>query len=352
LGLVAGASSEGYEREADRQTGDGPSHHLTTLPAMVGGDQREHCLAFATRHFGSWVLLRPRSNTVRFVRGVRVERIDTDGLVGDLCVPDDAVVGGVLALGGSEGGVPSEIARAIAADTGMVCLGLAYFNAPSLPRRLIEIPLEYVEHAAHWLLEQTAEPVSTVGLFGVSKGAELVLLAAATFPELFSAVTAVVPSSAVFEGIGSRGRCGRSSWTYGGRPLPFVPYRGLPRLGLRGVRAASMYKGALVSDADAAAIAVERIGCPVLLISGGDDQLWPSKAMADRIAARIRTIGGSVEHICYPDAGHTVTLPALDAPLPLIARFADMGGTPAANRNAAQDAWPRTIAFLIGAPPR
>src|SRR5207302_707470 len=114
---------------------------------------------------------------------------------------------------------------------------------------------------------------------------------------------AFVPSSVVFEGIGARGRCGRSSWTRQGQPLPFVAYEGLPRLGRRGVRARSMYNGALASDAGPAAIAVEHIRGPVLLVSGGDDQLWPSQPMAEQVANRIRAHRGTVQHVCYPDAG-------------------------------------------------
>jgi len=284
------------------------------------------------------------------VIGVRAEDVRSQDLVGVLCRPDGAAAarGGVLVLGGSEGGIPTEITKALATDTGLVCFGMAYFNGPGLPRHLVEIPLEYVERAVGWLVRQLPDPVPPVGLFGVSKGAELALLAASTFRELFGAVVAVVPSSVVFEGIGPRGRCGRSSWTLGGEPLPFVPYRGLPRLGIRGVRAASMYSGALVLDPGAGLIPVERISCPVLLISGDDDQLWPSKAMADQAAARIRAHGGRVEHLCYPGAGHTITLPGVDSPRPLIARLADMGGTPATNRAAAEDAWPKAVSFLRG----
>lgn len=277
---------------------------------------------------------------------MHVEDVQRKDLVGVLYRPDGAATGGVLVLGGSEGGVPTEITRALAAHTGLVCFGLAYFNAPGLPRHLIEIPLEYVEGAVGWLKRQLPDPTRAVGLFGASKGAELALLGGATFPALFSALVAFVPSSVVFEGIGSRGRCGQSSWTHGGHPLPFVPYRGLPRPGIGGFRAATMYKGALASGPGPSVISVERIRCPLLLVSAGDDRLWPSTALADQVATRMQRHGGTVEHLCYPEAGHLVTLPVLGAPRPLLARLADMGGTRAANRAAAEDAWPKAIGFL------
>jgi dienelactone hydrolase len=106
-----------------------------------------------------------------------------------------------------------------------------------------------------------------------------------------------------------------------------------------------MYGGFVAPDS-AARIPVERIAAPVLLISGGDDQLWPSKAMADQVAARMGAHGGSVEHLSYPRAGHTITLPNIDSPRPAVARLADMGGTATTNRAAAEDAWPKVVSFL------
>ena len=270
--------------------------------------------------------------------------MQSDGVVGVLCRPDRPVDGGILVLGGSEGGTPTETAEALATDTGRPVLGLSYFGAPGLPRHLVEIPLESVQRAGRWLIDNAAG--ERVGLLGASKGGELALLAAATFPELFSAVVAFVPSSVVFEGIGPFGRCGRSSWTKAGAPLPFVRYRGLPRFGLRGVRARSMYRDGLKYPDANARIAVEEMTCPALLISGGQDQLWPSAEMAAEVAERMRAAGGLVEHLSYPDAGHSLVLPALDTPRPLLAKLADTGGTPEANRAAADDAWVRAVEFL------
>jgi dienelactone hydrolase len=113
-----------------------------------------------------------------------------------------------------------------------------------------------------------------------------------------------------------------------------------------------MYRGALESGSGVCDIPVERIRCPVLLVSGGADQLWPSAAMAERVATRIGSHGGDVEHLCYRDAGHSITLPALDTPRPWLARFADMGGTAATNRDAANDAWPKIASFLSRSAPQ
>ena len=276
-----------------------------------------------------------------------------DDLVGVLCLPEqvEPLRGRVLVLGGSEGGVPRDIAVAVADSTGLACLGLAYFGAGHLPRKLVEIPLEYVVNAASWLLQREPAANPRLGLLGASKGAELALLIAATFPGMAGAVVAYAPSSVVFPGI-DRSRSGlslnRSSWTIEGRPVPFVPYRGRPRISVRGIQVAPMYRSALADHdaAQSAAIPVERISCPVLLVSGDDDQMWPSTMMAETIAAKIRAHGGQPTHLRYPHAGHQLLLPAQGGKQPLLGRLADLGGKPAANRRAAQDAWPRVVSFL------
>jgi acetyl esterase/lipase len=58
-------------------------------------------------------------------------------------------------------------------------------------------------------------------------------------------------------------------------------------------------------DAEAAAIEVERIAGSILLICGGDDQLWPSDLNARRIAARLCEHRHEVLVLEYPRAGHS-----------------------------------------------
>jgi alpha-beta hydrolase superfamily lysophospholipase len=57
-----------------------------------------------------------------------------------------------------------------------------------------------------------------------------------------------------------------------------------------------------------AEIAVERIACPVLLIAGRKDELWPSAEMADRLAecCRHRKTSVALQSRQYDDAGHHV----------------------------------------------
>lgn len=63
----------------------------------------------------------------------------------------------------------------------MTVLALAYWNEPGLPDGFEKVPVESVEKTALWLREHSFEKV---GLWGISMGAELALLAGSLMPEL------------------------------------------------------------------------------------------------------------------------------------------------------------------------
>lgn len=295
---------------------------------------------------------------------VEVHELEEAGLVGTLFADGTRPRPGVLVLGGSEGGRPSHMAKLLASG-GFSCLALSYFGPAPLPRNLVEVPLGYVEEALRWLAAHDSVEGSRLGILGNSKGAELALLTATYMPESIGAVVAYAPSAVAFEGIAfGRGGRHRSSWSWQGAPLPFVPYpkRSRPSLGLRGLSLAPIYKAAL-HNADAvaaAAIPIEQSDAPVLLISGGRDRMWPSSTMAEMLQARLREHSKEDQavHLRFPDAGHSF-MPwspnsgsarrarLLDAfRLTGIGGFFDLGGKPKANRAALAEAWPKAVAFL------
>jgi uncharacterized protein len=260
---------------------------------------------------------------------------------------------GVLALGGSDGGVPMYWARLLAQER-FASLALAYFNTPNTQPALTELPLERLERALRWLREQPGVATSDgrVGVLGVSKGAELALLLAVTFPDLVGPVVAYTPSSVVWQGIDFRAQRPPplSSWSLGGRPLPFVPYpEGVaPAHGERGMSLLPIYDRGLDGIADdAAVIPVERAVGPVLLVAGGDDRMWPAERMCRMLVERMRANGRErdVQHLSFPGAGH-VLFPydaAGWAPQPM--PF-ELGGSPAAAERAHAIAWPEVVRTL------
>jgi hypothetical protein len=103
-----------------------------------------------------------------------------------------------------------------------------------------------------------------------------------------------------------------------------------------------------------AAIPVEKIRGPVLLVSGGDDRVWPATEMAEAIVSRLKQRGftHAVEHLHYPRAGHNLRYPHLPTtsrqsrnPHLRNAKFS-YGGTAAADAEAQADSWRRAIDFL------
>jgi len=297
-------------------------------------------------------------------QAVRTLEVRTDGLVGAFVAPDASRGPGLLALSGSDGGCHVYMARLLA-EQGFPCLALRYFGARGLPRQLVEVPIDYIEVAIQWLRDRPEVTGGRIGIVGASKGAELALLSAALMPDRVGAVVGYAPSSVAFAGISmSREGRRRSSWTWRGSALPFVPYPESfrPSVRLRGLSLAPVYQLALAnSEAVAsAAIAIERSEAAILLISGDRDRMWPSSAMAGDLVSRLGGAGKGdlVEHLRYADAGHSF-MPwrpnsgpeslgkAIDAVrMTGWSGIFDLGGQPKANKEALHHAWPQVVAFL------
>jgi dienelactone hydrolase len=268
----------------------------------------------------------------------------------------------VLLVSGSGGGITSvQNSAALLASRGFATLALAYFNYPDLPSELINIPLEYFQAGLGWLIASTPA-TGRVAVMGESRGGELSLLLGSSFPEEIAAVVAMVPSGVVWGGLGrDRSAPPSAAWTRDGNPVRALrstaadrqdpPYRGDAVVFTPSFEAA--LAGADAADRQEAEIPVERCGGPVLLLSGEDDALWPSVALAEIAVQRGRAWGARfpIRHLRYPDAGHTFTRPSgFPAPLsavhPITGEHIAYGGSPAGNAHASADSWGEIIAFL------
>jgi hypothetical protein len=251
----------------------------------------------------------------------------------------------VLVIGGSEGGLQGsgKLARGLA-DAGFAALAVAYFGHPGLPEQLLEIPLERFDDALAWLRDDPRVLGSRVAVLGGSKGAEAALLVAAAHPEI-AAVIAGAPSHVVWQAIDQANWALRSSWTRGGVPLAFVPYDAEgPIWPLLQMYSRSLAASAAIAEAR---IPVESIRVPVLLVSGEDDQLWPSFAMGESVAQALAAAGNAqVSHLHYAAAGHAVLGMPFDAAKVDRGAIAQLGGTLEGNLAARSDAWPRVVALL------
>jgi len=276
-----------------------------------------------------------------------VVEVREEGLVARLFVPQGLKgrTAAVITLGGSEGGIggADRMARRLAAQ-GYVAFAVSYFGEAGQPKDLVELPLETFDRALDWLLARPEVDRARIGVIGGSKGAEAALLFASRRPEI-RAVVAGVPTHVVWQGIlPSDFSLVKGSWTVGGKPIPFVPYKPGPWTG----RIRDLYDRSMPAPGTEgeALIPVERIRGDVMLVSGGQDALWSSSLMSLRIAQRLEASGFRfrVERLDYPDAGHGV----LGGPVTAeqAAQLARFGGTAEANMAARADAWPKILAFL------
>lgn len=248
--------------------------------------------------------------------------IAEDGLVADLFHDGSGQPRKpIVLLGGSEGGKAwsswgTKKIRNHLTDLGYTLFSLAYFKSPGLPPTCEEIPLEYFEKAFAWLAKQPEVLSDDVALMGSSKGGEVGLLLASMNPRI-KAVVALSPSSIVWHGvpkIGSELKTQKSSWTYQGKALPFVPIRlsswnaGTVIATMLTAKLRKAYEEALQNSpqVEAAAIPVEKIQGAILLVSGKRDYMWPSTPMCEQIVTRLATHGFAYpyQHIAY-DAGHS-----------------------------------------------
>jgi hypothetical protein len=160
------------------------------------------------------------------------------------------------------------------------------------------------------------------------------------------AVVAYAPSSVAWPGIISAG----PSWTYRGKPIPFVPYSGLPRSqdGGKTIVLLNVYSLKNKDALEKAAIPVERINGPVMLVSGKDDHMWPSSVMGDMVIARLKEKNHPYkdEHHSYEGAGHGIGVPYRSTKGSMSGGGYSMGGTPQANAKADADSWPKVLRFL------
>ena len=211
----------------------------------------------------------------------------------------------VVGLGGSEGG------NAWASDhwattrnqflaKGYAFLAIGYFGTSGTPDTLNKIAVEAVYNAIKAATKNPAVAADRIAIIGGSRGGDLALLLGSYYPDIHC-VVALVPSHAVFPGHTSH--FSTSLWTYQGRELPFVPVNeaAVPFLMKRDLRGAFT---AMLQDTVAeqsAAIRVEQIKAPILLLSATNDEIAPTTPMCAKMMAHLKR-----HHFPYPYEHHAI----------------------------------------------
>jgi len=298
---------------------------------------------------------------------VEKKEIRKDGIVGTLFYQKNIKKNpGVILIPGSGGIIPEHIAQLVASH-GYTVLALAYFGYEKLPKKLSLIPLEYFHNAIDWLKNQPQVKSNNIAIIGHSRGAEIALLLASTFPQAMNAVIAISSPHLIYSDFLPESK---SAWTYKNKPLQFMPYPSDQEiLDASKKELITLCKGTIedpFQDSEIflyginkynnmikkTTIPVEHIKCPLLIISGEDDKMWPSSFAGDKIIERLNAHNSKIEkkYLSLQNAGHNLLIPpyipSLDLPVPIGSGWSLMGGTQEGNARAQKEAWHEIIQFL------
>ncbi|MDO5424611.1 MAG: acyl-CoA thioester hydrolase/BAAT C-terminal domain-containing protein [Eubacteriales bacterium] len=245
-------------------------------------------------------------------------RVKTDGFHGELFLPAKDKYPGkaLICFSGSDGNF--ELSRMLASvfqSHGLTTLALAYVMEEGLPKQFSCIPIDSLEAAAKRLHDMGYQKV---GLWGISKGAELALTAGSLLPGLVNAVIAVAPMNTVCQGF-AKGKgisiVPGSSWSFHGKEIPYTAF-GVEKFPLgqvlkksvrmRDITMYDLYLPLVQNPNPAAIIQVEKITGPILLISSKMDNMWPSETAAKQIMKRLQEHNFSYlyQHLSYDYGSH------------------------------------------------
>lgn len=277
--------------------------------------------------------------------------IRENGLVATFfCHTQEEPKPGIIIVGGSEGGI-YEYPATLLASHGFSVLALAYFGVEHLPKRLVDIPLEYVKTAIEWLKNRPEVNANWLGIHGTSRGGELALLSASLFPDIKAAV-ALNGFAVSFSGIvpWSTNESLPPAWTYEGRALPYaspinpveVAVKCQEMWERRAGNPFGEWYDALVKDVDItekAEIPVEKINGPVLFITGEEDAA-DTVGLCQRGMARLEKHKSpfTYTHLIYPGAGHSIGIPYV--------MMSHQQGNKKDTAFASLDSWKKTIEFF------
>jgi dienelactone hydrolase len=288
------------------------------------------------------------------------------GVIGTLFYPKSLNGPGVIVVPGSDGGIPESMSQLLASH-GYAVLALGYFGLEGLPEKLSNIPLEYFQNAMQWFKKQEQVNENKTALLGYSRGGECVLLLTATFPKEMAAVIAYTPSHLVY---GDFSPDEKPAWTFNGLPTTPMPYpsyeetlnaskegqipfhKGTPEDPLEAISTFLYGMEKFKQNIETATIPVENIHCPMLLLTGENDKIWPATLSGNLIMERLDKKGSTIkrQHVSYPDAGHELYLfpyqPSTDLPVPFGPAWGLLGGTPEGNAHANKESWQEMLSFL------
>jgi hypothetical protein len=224
-------------------------------------------------------------------------------------------------------------------------------SVEGLPTRYVDIPVDRLEAVRDWIVKQPGVDPNRIGLYGVSRNGAYVLIAATRFPWV-RAVAGIVPSDVVWEGWGDRVALGTtSSYSWRGKPLPFVPYDGEAFRRESGkIARGQQFRLRTAMDegrwsnthrVPPARIQLENYRGAVFVAGGELDNLWSSGHMVQNISERRAEAGLKTTTLVFADAGHNLGGDGHDPTM-----LFESGADRAAEARAQYRTWQSLVAFL------
>lgn len=204
----------------------------------------------------------------------------------------------IIFLSGSDGGI--EKAQNIAmllSNYGFVTMAISYFGMRKQPSNLNQIPIEIIEEALQYLKRLEFVDASNIGIYGRSKGAELALLSLTKYSGLKCAVLNS-PSDRVYEGIRGKMNAKHSSWTYEDKEVPYKPFRWIEVIKNKLFKIPMKDKTGIME--------LEKVKCPLLLISSFRDEVWNSFDAAMNILTKVNSLNKKL--VLTTELGHMNTI--------------------------------------------
>jgi len=206
----------------------------------------------------------------------------------------------IVAFGGSEGGNvfasdQLKLERDKFLERGYAFLAVGYFGTKTTPASMDRISLNAIHDSIASIISKHARiNKNKVALYGGSRGGELVLNLASKYKD-YDAVIAVVPSNVTLPTRFGWGAT--SSWSFLDEEVPYLSSANTEARGeFFNVLSRMLEDDQAVSRA---AIPVEKIEGPILLLSARNDEVWPSTMMCNKMVERLRSkhFRYHVEHI-------------------------------------------------------
>ncbi len=225
----------------------------------------------------------------------------------------------IIAFGGSTGTMllMRMLAEAFA-DAGIDVMIIEYHGQEGLPADLWNQPVEVVGYAAEWLKKAGYEKI---GLWGISMGTCLAVLAAANFQELISCVILVSPMHMVTqaEKRNDSGVLDGSAFALHGKPFPYARWNMDTktfnhRYHIDCLKHRDLYSRGIIEEAyknnddEKALLPVEKIRGSVLFISGQQDGMCPAFESSELMVKRLEDhrFPYNYKHLSYEHLGHFI----------------------------------------------